>query len=167
MTESTTAAGTTASGATAKEGARQPGGAGFKAPGGDNGIQEFGKEVAGPDLRQANEAVAVLFRAVKSGDWSEVCDQYLSRQNVKAFKKIAAQASPHIKGATCPDVLARLNSTGEKPAAPEQGVAAIRIEGSRGFALYRGTDGKGYAVSMTREDGRWKLNALRPTPLEP
>ena len=178
-TESTTAGGATTSGATSKEGARQPGNgsaghpsagsgnsAGFKVPGGDNGIQEFGKEVAGSDLRQANEAVAVLFRAVRSGDWSEVCGQYLSGQNVKAFKKIA-KASPHIKGGSCAEELANLNSTGEKPTAPKHGVDAVRIEGNLGFALYRGTHGKGYAISMKREDGRWKLNALRPTPLEP
>jgi hypothetical protein len=150
---------TTTSGATSDS-------AGFKVPGGDNGIQEFGKEVAGADLRQANEAVAVLFRAVKTGDWSEVCGKYLSRQNVKAFQKIA-EVSPHIKGAPCPEVLGRLNSTGDKPTAPKHGVGVIRIEGNLGFGLYRGTDGKGYAIPMKREDGRWKLNALSPTPLEP
>ena len=73
----------------------------FKVPGGDNGIQEFGKEVAGSDLRQANEAVAALFRAVRSGHWNEVCSKYLSRQNVEAFKGIA-KMSPHVKGASCP-----------------------------------------------------------------
>ena len=134
--------------------------------GGDNGIQEFGKEVSGSDLRQADEAVAALFRAVKSGDWSEVCGQYLSRQNVEAFRKIA-ETSPHIKGASCPKVLGRINSASEQPTAPKNGVGAIRIEGDLGFGLYRGTDGKGYAISMKKEDGRWKLNALRPTSLEP
>jgi hypothetical protein len=140
--------------------------AGFNAPGGDNGIQEFGKEVAGSDLRQADEAVAALFRAVKSGDWSEVCGRYLSRQNVEAFKKLA-KMSPHIKGAPCPEMVGRLNSTGEEPIAPKNGLGAIRTEGDRGFGLYRGVDGKGYAISMKKEDDRWKLNALRPTPLEP
>jgi hypothetical protein len=178
-TESTMAGGTTTSGAIAQEGSRQAGNgsaghrtsgsgnsASFKVPGGDNGIQEFGKEVAGSDLRQANEAVAALFRAVKSGDWSEVCGQYLSRQNVEAFKKLA-EMSPHIEGASCPEVLGRLNSASENPTAPKNGVGAIRVEGDLGFGLYRGTDGKGYAISMKKEDGRWKLNALRPTSLEP
>jgi hypothetical protein len=139
---------------------------GFEAPAGDNGIQEFGKEVAGSDLRQADEAVAALFRAVRSNDWSAVCARYLSRQNVEAFKKLA-KMTPHIKGASCPKVLGRLNSTGEKPSEPKNGLRAIRIEGDRGFGLYRGTDGNGYAIAMKKEDGRWKLNALRPTPLEP
>jgi hypothetical protein len=140
--------------------------AGFKVPGGDNGIQEFGREVAGSDLRQANEAVAALFRAVKSGDWSEVCGRYLSRNNVEAFKDIAEMSS-HIKGASCPALLGSLNSTGEKPTAPKNGLGAIRIEGDHGFGLYRGSDGKGYAIPMKNEGGRWKLNAPRPTPLEP
>ena len=140
--------------------------ASFKVPGGDNGIQEFGKEVAGSDLRQANEAVSALFRAVRSGHWNEVCSKYLSRQNVEAFKGIAEMSS-HIKGAPCPAVLGSLNSNGEKPTAPRNGLGAIRIEGDRGFGLYRGTDGKGYAIPMKKEDGRWKLNAPRPTPLEP
>jgi hypothetical protein len=177
-TESTAAGGTTV-GATAQEGSRQAGngsaghppagsgnGPGVKAAGGGNGIQQFGKEVAGSDLRQANEAVAALFRAVKSGDWSEVCGKYLSRQNVEAFKEVA-EMSPHIKGASCPVVLGRLNSASEKPTAPKTGVGAVRIEGDLGFGLYRATDGKRYAISMKKEDGRWKLNALRPTSLEP
>ena len=162
------------SGAVAQEGPRQaddaPAGsensAGFEVPGGDNGIQEFGKEVAGSDLRQADEAVAALFHALEAGDWSEVCRRYLSRRNVASFKKLA-EMSPHIKGASCPEVLGRLSSTGETPAAPKDGIAALRIEGDRGFGLYRATDGKGYAISMKKEDGRWKLNALGPTPLEP
>jgi hypothetical protein len=168
-----------ACGATAQDGSSQAGNgsaghpsagtgnsAGFNTPGGDNGIPEFGREVAGSDLRQANEAVAALFAAVRSGDWSEVCDRYLSRQNVDAFEKLA-KMSLHIKGASCPKVLRRLNSTGEKPIAPRNGVGAVRIEGDRGFGLYRGTDGNGYAISMKKEGGRWKLNAPRPTPLEP
>jgi hypothetical protein len=160
-TESTTAGGATTSSASAQEGSRQAG----SVPS-DNGIQEFGKDASGSDLRQADEAVAALFRAVESGDWSEVCGQYLSGQNVKAFKKIA-EMSPHIKGASCPKVLDRINSASEQPIAPRNGVGAIRVKGDFGFGLYRGTDGKGYAISMRNEDGRWKLNALRPTSLEP
>jgi hypothetical protein len=161
-TGSTTAGGTTTSGATAPGSSNT----GVEVPGGNRGIQEFGEEVAGSDLRQAEEAVAALFRAIKSGDWSEVCGRYLSRQNVEAFKKLAA-VSPNVKGESCSAMLDRLNSTGEEPAAPENGVDAVRIEGDRGFALYRGTDGKGYAISTKKEDGRWKLNAIRPAPLEP
>jgi hypothetical protein len=158
MTESTTSAGRPSAG--------PENSAGFKVPGGDNGIQEFGKQVAGSDLRQADEAVAALFRAVKSGDWSEVCGRYLSRKNVEAFKKIA-EMSPHIKDASCAAALNGLNASGEKPVGPKNGLAVLRVEGDLGFGLYRGTDGKGYAIQTKKEDGRWMLNAPRPTPLEP
>jgi hypothetical protein len=139
--------------------------AGFEVSGGDSGIQKFGREVAGTDLRQADGAVAALFLALRSGDWSEVCGRYLSRRNVKDVTKIA-EMGPHSKGGSCSAALRRLYSAGEKPTAPENGVVAMRIEGDRGFGLYRGTDGKGYAISMKKEGGRWKLNALGPTPLE-
>jgi hypothetical protein len=151
-TESTTAGGTTMSGAT---------GGGVAA-----GIRAFGKEGAGSELRQADESVAALFHAVESGDWSEVCDRYLSRQNVEAFEKVA-ETTPQIKGTSCPKALGKISSASEEPIAPRYGVGAIRIEGDDGFALYRGTDGNEYAISMKKEDGRWKLNALRPTSLEP
>lgn len=163
MTQSTTVAGTGSAGHPSTGSGNS---ASFKVPGGDNGIQEFGKEVAGSDLRQADEAVAALFRAVKSGDWSEVCGRYLSRKNVEAFKEIA-EMSPHIKGASCAAVLGSFNSTGEKPSAPKNGLGALRVEGDLGFGLYRGIDGEGYAIPTKKEDGRWKLNAPRPTPLEP
>jgi hypothetical protein len=42
----------------------------------------------------------------------------------------------------------------------------MRIEGDLAFALYRGMDGKGYALPLKNEGGRWKLTALGPTPLE-
>jgi len=140
--------------------------AGFKVPGGDNSIQEFGEDAAGSDLSQADEAVDALFRAYRTSDWSEVCGQYLSQKTFESLEEIA-MASPTVQGAACPDMLAGLFSTGVTPTEPESSVGAMRIRGELGFALYRGTDGKGYAISLSTEDGRWKLNALGPTPLEP
>jgi hypothetical protein len=139
---------------------------GFKVPGGDNSIQEFGEEAPGSDLSQAQEAVAALFRAFRSSDWSEVCGQYLSRKTFETIKEVA-KMSPVAKGTACPDVLAGLYSTGVTPEGPRNGVDAMRIKGKLGFALYRGNDGKGYAISLESEGGRWKLSALGPTPLEP
>ena len=92
-TESTTAGGTPTSGMIAQDGS----GASFKAPGGDNGIEEFGKEAAGSDLRQAEEAVAALFRAVESSDWSEVCGRYLSNK-MSTHSRRSPELNPHIEG---------------------------------------------------------------------
>jgi hypothetical protein len=139
---------------------------GFKVPGGDNSIQEFGQAAAGSDLSQADEAVAALFRAFNSADWSEVCGKYLTKKTFESIQKIA-QSSPVAKGKSCPEVLGALYSTGVTPNMPESGVGAMRIDGELGFALYRGTDGKGYAIAMENEGGRWKLSSLGPTPLEP
>ena len=42
-------------------------------------------------------------------------------------------------------------------------IAAFRVKGDEGYALYHGNDGKDYAVQLEREDGTWKLTSLANT----
>ena len=111
--------------------------------------------------------IAALYRALFSGDWTEVCDTYLSANNVKQIE-LLAEKSPKLKGKGCADVLAGLNqSAGPKgPDTPDGGVVSFRTEGDTGFAIYWGIDGKGYAFALKSEGGSWKLTSLAPTPLQ-
>ncbi len=138
----------------------------FRTPGGDNSIQSFGDEGGGSDRSEATEIVTALFKALESGNWNTVCNTYLSKGNLEEIEALA-EKSPQVKGKSCSQILGSLNTTpGEKsPDTPDEGVASLRTEGEVGFAIYRGIDGKGYAVPLKLEGGKWKLTALAPTPL--
>jgi hypothetical protein len=111
--------------------------------------------------------IAALYRALYSADWNEVCDTYLSANNVKQIE-LLAEKSPKLKGQRCADVLSGLNqSPGVKgPDTPDGGIVSFRTEGDTGFAIYWGIDGKGYAFALKSEGGGWKLTSLAPTPLQ-
>ena len=147
-----------------EEGSRSDG---FRVPGGDNSIQEYGEEQDADERAAAMEPIAALYRALFSGDWNEVCDTYLSANNVKQIE-LLAEKSPKLKGKDCADVLSGLNQTpGVKgPDTPDGGIVSFRTEGDTGFAIYWGIDGKGYAFALKSEGGSWKLTSLAPTPLQ-
>jgi hypothetical protein len=147
-----------------EEGSRSDG---FRVPGGDNSIQEYGQEQDAGERAAAMAPIAALYRALYSGDWNEVCDTYLSSTNVKQIE-LLAEKSPKLKGKGCADVLSGLNQTpGVKgPDTPDGGIVAFRTEGDTGFAIYWGIDGKGYAFALKSEGGGWKLTSLAPTPLQ-
>jgi hypothetical protein len=142
--------------------------AAFRTPGGDNSIQEFGEEGDSSDRSEATAGIDALYRAIASGNWAEVCAKYLSAKNLEQIELLAEKA-PQIKGKSCAEILGGLNQLAgaESPDKPDGGVAALRIEGDTAFAIWRGRDGKGYALPLTLENGEWKLTALAPTPLNP
>jgi hypothetical protein len=139
----------------------------FRTPGGDNSIQEYGAEGKGSDRTDAESSIDALYAAISSGNWGEICDKYLSAQNIEQIEIIAEKA-PQIKGKGCAEVLGGLNQVpgGQSPDRPQGGIASMRIEGNTAFAIYRGADGKGYALPLKLEGGVWKLTALAPTPLQ-
>ena len=140
----------------------------FRTPGGDNSIQEYGEEGDSSERGQAQTSIDALYKAIASGNWAEVCSKYLSARNLEQIK-VLTEKSPQLKGKGCEEVLAGLNqiSPAGSPDLPVDGIASLRIEGDTGFAIWRGKDGKGYALPLTRENGEWKLTALGPTPLNP
>ncbi len=139
----------------------------FSHVGGDNSIQEYGSEGTSADRADATEAVLALFRAMESGDWAEVCANYLSAANLEQIK-VLAEKSKEGAGKGCAELIGGFTQDipGRSPDSPKDAVASMRIEDGVGFAIYRGRDDKGYAIPLKLEDGVWKLTALAPTPLE-
>lgn len=139
----------------------------FSHVGGDNSIQEYGDEAGGGERAEATEAVLALFRAMESGDWSEVCAKYLSAANLEQLK-LLSEKSKDAQGKGCAELIGGFtqNIPGRTPDSPKDSIASMRVEDGVGFAIYRGIDDKGYAIPMKLEGGVWKLTALAPTPLE-
>ncbi len=136
----------------------------FRTRGGDNSIQNFGEEADASELEAATAALSGFLEARAEADWAGQC-RYLAAAAVKPLEQLGAQ-SPQLKGKDCAAILETLS--GGLPAATRvntltAGIASLRFEGERGFALYHGPEGVDYFVPMAKEDGKWKVGALAPT----
>jgi hypothetical protein len=137
----------------------------FRVPGGDNSVQEFGSEASSSEFEEAAAALHAFLDARAAGDWATACD-YLAADIVASFEQLAD--SQQQDGASCPQLLRGLSGPSTAKARKEAAIAdvgSIRVEGERGFALYHGVGGVDYAISMTREDGGWKVATLAGIPI--
>lgn len=140
------------------------GSAEFRTPGGDNSIQNFGEEADGDELEAAEAALSGFLEARADSDWKAQCE-YLAAAATKPLEQLAAQ-SGQLKGKDCAAILEALS--GGLPASTRantltDGLASLRFEGERGFALYHGPKGVDYFIPMVKEDGEWKVGSLAPT----
>lgn len=140
------------------------GGASFRTPGGDNSIQTFGEEADGAEVDAASTALAGYLSARAEDDWGKGCS-YLARATVAPLEELTSR-SPQFEGKGCAAALSALlggTPSSSRVNTMSDGIASLRIEGDRGFALYHGHKGVNYFVPMVKEDGKWKVGALEPT----
>ena len=135
--------------------------------GGDNSVQEFGKEA---DQQEFNDAAVVLHNfldARAEANWAAACD-YMSKSVVESFEKLAAQAK-QLKDTSCAGILEKLTNPAAKSAmkreAEKANVGSLRVEGDRSFVIYKGVNGTVLAMPMANESGDWKVASLAGTPL--
>jgi hypothetical protein len=138
----------------------------FRAPGGDNSVQNFGEEASESELERAAAALHGFLDARAGEDWATACS-YLAAAVQQQLDQLAAQ-SKQLKGKSCAAILAGLTGglprvAGEELA--EADVGSLRTEGDRGFLLYHGAGGTDYTMLMANEGGTWKVAALAPVPL--
>lgn len=141
------------------------GSASFRTPGGDNSIQDFGDEADSSEREEASAALTAFLDARAKGDYAAQCDN-LAKAATEPLEELAAR-SPKVKSKGCAGTLEAL--TAGAPASTRvspmtaAGVAALRIEGDRGFALFHGSKGSDYFVPMAKEGGQWKVGAIGPS----
>jgi hypothetical protein len=163
-TSSSTAITTTDSSASTTTQDQGGGSAAFRTPGGDNSIQNFGEEADAAEVDAASTALAAYLRARSKDDWSGQCD-LLAQAALAPLEELAA-GSPQLKAKGCAAILEVLSSgaaTATLTSTMPDGVASLRVEDDRGFALYHGAKGVDYFVPMVKEDGEWKVGALAPS----
>jgi hypothetical protein len=139
----------------------------FRTKGGDNSIQNYGEESDETELRQAAEALHGFYIARAEEEWTKACS-YLAKTLAKQLEQLASR-SPQLKGGGCPEALHAV--TRPLPPSVERettlvDAASLRREGEGAFLIYRGAEGKVYAVSMQQEGGGWKVAGLAGTPLD-
>lgn len=135
--------------------------------GGDNSVQEFGKEAGQGELDAAAVALHNFLDARAQGNWAAACD-YMAKSVVESFEKLAAQAK-QLKDTSCAGILEKLTNPAAKAAmkqeAEKANVGSLRVEGDRSFVIYKGSKGAVLAMPMVNEGGKWKVASLAGTPL--
>lgn len=137
------------------------GSASFRTKGGDNSIQDYGDEAAESEREAAEGNIDAYLGARANGDWKKSCE-YLAKAAIQPLEQLA-ESSPQLKGKGCAAIIGALSA--QLPASSRanplvSGVASLRIEGDRGFALFHGPRGTNFFIPLVKEDGEWKVGAL-------
>jgi len=141
------------------------GSAQFRVKGGDNSIQNFGEESDESELEEAATALHDFYVARVRGEWQRACSK-LSQLVADQLQTLASGTKQSGKG--CSAILARLTPSLPPSVQRESTVVdagSLRVEGDRGFLIYRGAEGTVYAINMALEDDVWKVGALAGVPL--
>jgi hypothetical protein len=141
------------------------GGAGqFRVKGGDNSIQDFGEESDESELEEAARVLHDFYVARAEEEWKTAC----ARLSAAVMQQLAVLGARSKSGnQSCPATLAALTpslSPAEQRETTVVDAGSLRVEGDRGFLVYRGAEQTVYAINMAREGG-WKVGGLAPVPL--
>ncbi|HEY8082742.1 MAG TPA: hypothetical protein VIE64_04180 [Solirubrobacterales bacterium] len=139
------------------------GSAQFREPGGDNSVQNFGREASKAELTQAATVLHSYLVARAEKDWESACS-YLSEGKVRELEQLAAQSSK-LEGKGCAATLGALAigiPQAASVAATEVDAASLRVGGKMTFLLYHGAHNTDYFALMTNEDGAWKVDDTSP-----
>jgi hypothetical protein len=129
----------------------------FLKPKGKNEIATFGQE-APPELREAASAIVTeSLKARAAADFATQCETL----NMKGIADVPG-AENH---SDCPKALRAYaeplaNSKKIRADTLSGPIAAFRVKGDQGYAIYHGNDGKNYAMPMEKEDGSWKVSSV-------
>jgi hypothetical protein len=151
---------TTAAGAGSEQTATGAEGSGA----GAESITTFGEEASAEDRDAAGTAVQEFLRARADGVWAQAC----SLMSASTQETLAGFGGEPTKSVPCAKLLERVAS--QLPAkllasGEETEVTAVRIEGDRGFVIYRDASGTESAFAVVREGSVWKAGAINGTPL--
>lgn len=139
----------------------------FKVKGGDNSVQEFGKEADAEEFDAAAVALHNFLDARAEGNWAAACE-YMSKTTIESFEKLAAQAK-QVDETSCGGILGKLTNPAAaqelKEEAAKASVGSLRLEGEQAFVIYTGIAGTVLAMPMANEDGDWKVAGIAGTPL--
>jgi hypothetical protein len=124
---------------------------------GKNTIPKFGEEASVEEREAANAVVVASLKARQAADFAAQCET-LDQAAMKEIPK-----AKNLQG--CPAALKKfaepLSATKKFRKNTLSGsIAALRVKGDEGYALFHGTDGTDYAVPLEKEDGVWKVSAV-------
>jgi len=142
---------------------RQSGGHADQSGGGEESIEGFGGEAAGTERASIEGAFTGYLGALAEGDFQTACSHLATR-----VQRSLEQLVP--KGKGCTAILPKLLLGSAAAIARQQAegqIAKIRVEGDRGFVVFRAPGAKLYQMTMMREGGEWKTATLTSSVLVP
>jgi hypothetical protein len=130
--------------------------------GGGSSPESFGEEADGADRTAGSRSVQDFLRAFADGDWSTACSlmSASTKENLEAF--VEGSASESLK-LSCTELIKALRKqvpANRLPPTDRIEVTGVRIEGERGFVLYRDPGGTESAFPVVREGSAWKVAAI-------
>jgi hypothetical protein len=139
----------------------------FADPAGGTPYTHIGREATEAEREAASRVIERNFRARAEGDWHVQC----ATLSAESLKRLAGDGSGD-EVQRCAAELKRsaqpLSSSRKFRANTLPGeIDALRVEGSKGYAMYHGNDGQDYGVPMRLEGGEWRVDSLISTPLNP
>jgi hypothetical protein len=138
--------------------------------GGDNSIQTFGAEGAEEGRSQALAELRAYLGALANLEFGRVC-ALASSQYRQELAKLMTQAGDTDAAARpdgCPATLAVL--LGDRPTAALREISQIdkvlsfRVAGPYAYLIFKGSSPQVMFIAMAEEDGKWKVNVLKPEP---
>lgn len=123
-----------------------------------NHFSKFGHESDPTELKAAGAIVAKSLKARGAHDWAGQCST-LSSTAVNAVEESPVAK----KGGGCAKNLEAQGKEAPKEILEDNlkgSVVAFRVKGTKGYALYHGTDKKDWAMPMEEEGGAWKVASL-------
>lgn len=137
----------------------------FRTKGGDNSIQDFGKEAQGEEFATVAAIVHAFLDARAAGNSAEVC-KYMSSRIVDEMKQFASQApDPPKDCAGLIDMFTAPMTPKLRRTIAKADIASVRAEEDAAFVLYRGHQKQVFLLPMAREDGQWKVAAIAASPM--
>jgi hypothetical protein len=141
----------------------------YRTPGGDNSLQNHGREAERDELEEAATAAHAYFASRVEKDWAKACAQ-LTKEQVQDLGRLASR-SKQIPDEGCPGAIGTLAESlaAFEPPTEEETVEkstvdadSLRVAGSEGFLLYS-AGSKRFYMTMRKEGGAWKVAALTPS----
>jgi len=142
----------------------EPAQAGGEQPGSAGNIETFGEEASSDDRDAASTTVQEFLRARADGDWGKAC----SLMSASTQETLAGFGGTPQKSLPCRQLLegvASRISAKTLAAGKNTEVTGVRIDGERGFVLYRDAGGTESAFAVVREGSAWKAGAINGYPL--
>jgi hypothetical protein len=128
----------------------------FIIPGGDNVVQESGREATKAEREQASRTIAAWMRARAAQDWKRDCS-YFSRRYIHNLVATDAVHVSRGKVKNCAQALAYFGhlASGSYKNNLAGPIDSLRVGKDYGYAQYHGNDGHDWVIPVERENGKW------------
>lgn len=134
----------------------------FRRPGYDNSIQDSGKEADDKTFADVAATVHAFLDAQAAGNREEAC-KYVSSALINEMLQLTEGAPdiPKDCAGILDALLAKPANAKMRRAISTADIGSVRIDGNRGFVIYRGVEKKGmYVMPIVFENGRWRIAAI-------